>query len=100
MDRRWPALATARRPDKRHCLQADPAPGTPFRQAVALMDMTPAQIARAHADEALAEDCLRRARAAQEALQRPNLDQPGREYLEGLIARYNALAGRLRGNTP
>jgi hypothetical protein len=64
---------------------------------VALMDMTPAQVARAHADEALAEDCLRRARAAQEALQHPSLDQPGREYLEGLIARYSALAGRLKG---
>jgi hypothetical protein len=67
---------------------------------VALMNLTPAQVARAHADEALAEECLRRAKAAQEALQHPNLDQPGREYLEGLSARYSALAGRLRGNTP
>jgi len=64
---------------------------------VALMDLTPAQVARAHADEALAEECLRRARAAQDALQHPNLDQPGREYLEGLSARYSALAGRLKG---
>ena len=69
----------------------------PCRQAVALMDLTPAQVARAHADDALAEDCLRRARAAQEALQHPNLDQPSREYLEGLSARFTALAGRLRG---
>jgi hypothetical protein len=66
---------------------------------VALMDMTPAQAARAHADEALAEECLRRARAAQDGLQHPNLDQPGREYLEALLARFNGLAGRLRGNT-
>lgn len=63
------------------------------------MDLTPAQVARAHADEALAEDCERRARAAQEALQHPSLDQPGREYLEGLSARFKALAGRLRGNS-
>jgi hypothetical protein len=70
---------------------------SPYRQAVTLMEMTPAQIARAHADDALAEDCLRRARAAQEALQHPNLDQPSREYLEGLSARYKALAARLRG---
>ncbi len=61
------------------------------------MDLTPAQVARAHADEALAEECLRRARAAQEALMHPNLDQSGREYLEGLSARYSALAGRLKG---
>jgi hypothetical protein len=65
---------------------------------VALMDMTPAQVARAHADEALAEECLRRARAAQEALQHPKLDQPGREYLEGIVARFTALAGRLRAS--
>ncbi len=100
MDRRWPALATARRPNQRDCLPADPAQHPPARQAVALMDMTPAQVARAHADEALAEECLRRAKAAQDALQHPRLDQPGREYLEGLSARYNALASRLRGNTP
>jgi hypothetical protein len=100
MDRRWPALATARRPDERDCFPADPAPGTPFRQAVALMNLTPAQVARAHADEALSEECLRRAKAAQEALQHPSLDQPSREYLEGLVARFNGLAGRLRGNTP
>ena len=67
-----------------------------FWQAVALMDIAPAQIARAHADEALAEECQRRARAAQDALQHPKLDQPGREYLEGLIARFNGLAERLR----
>jgi hypothetical protein len=66
---------------------------------VALMDLTPAQVARTHADDALAEDCLRRARAAQEALQHPNLDQPSREYLEGLVARFKALAARLRGDT-
>jgi hypothetical protein len=64
------------------------------------MDLTPAQVARVHADDALADECQRRARAAEEALQHPNLDQPGREYLEGLSARYSALAGRLRGNTP
>jgi hypothetical protein len=64
------------------------------------MDLTPAQIARAHADEEVAEDCLRRARAAQDGLQHPKLDQPGREYLEGLVARFNGLAERLRGNTP
>jgi hypothetical protein len=56
-------------------------------------------VARAHADDALAEDCLRRARAAQEALQHPKLDQPSREYLEGLVARFKALAARLRGDT-
>ncbi len=61
------------------------------------MDLTPAQVARAHADEALAEECLRRARDAQDGLQHPNLDQPNREYLEGLSARYSALAGRLKG---
>jgi hypothetical protein len=65
---------------------------------VALMDMTPAQVARAHADDALAEDCLRRAREAQSGLQHPNLDQTDREYLEGLVARFNALAGRLKGS--
>jgi hypothetical protein len=64
------------------------------------MDLTPAQVARAHADEALAEECLRRAKAAQVALMHPHLDLPGREYLQGLTARYSALAGRLRGNTP
>jgi hypothetical protein len=95
-ERRLPAPAG--RADERDCITADPAPGTPARQAVALMDMTPAQVARAHADEALAEDCLRRARAAQEALQHPNLDQPGREYLEGLVARFKALAARLKGS--
>ena len=61
------------------------------------MDMTPAQVARAHADEALAEECLRRAKAAQDGLQHPKLDQPGREYLEGLSVRYSALAKRLKG---
>jgi hypothetical protein len=90
-------MATACRADERHCLQADPAPGTPARQAVALMDMTPAQVARAHADDALAEECLRRAKAAQDGLQHPKLDQEGREYLEGLVARFNALAARLKG---
>ena len=62
------------------------------------MDMPPAQVARAHADDALAEDCQRRARAAQEALQHPSLDQPGREYLEGLVARFTGLAERLRAS--
>jgi hypothetical protein len=62
-----------------------------------MAEMTPAQVARAHADEALAEECQRRARAAQDALQHPKLDQLGREYLEGLSARYSALADRLRG---
>ena len=61
-----------------------------------MAEMTPAQVARAHADEALAEECQRRASAAQDGLQHPNLDQPGREYLEGLIARFNGLAERLR----
>ena len=90
--------APPRRPAKRHRRPADPAPGTPARQAVALMDLTPAQVARAHADDALAEDCLRRARAAQDGLQHPNLDQPSREYLEGLVARFEALAARLKGS--
>jgi hypothetical protein len=62
------------------------------------MDLTPAQVARAHADKALAEECQRRASAAQDALQHPKLDQLGRKYLEGLSARYSALADRLRGN--
>ena len=62
------------------------------------MDLTPAQVARAHADEALAEDCQRRARAAQDGLQHPSLDQMGREYLEGLVARFTALAARLRAS--
>ena len=62
------------------------------------MDMTPAQVARAHADEALAEDCLRRAREAQKGLEHPKLDQEGREYLEGLVARFTALAARLKGS--
>jgi hypothetical protein len=62
------------------------------------MDLTPAQVARAHADDALAEDCLRRAREAQSGLQHPKLDQPNREYLEGLVARFNALAARLKGS--
>ena len=91
-------MAAARRPDLRYCRPADPAPGTPARQTVALMDLTPAQVARAHADEALAEDCLRRARAAQDGLQHPKLDQPSREYLEGLVARFEALAARLKGS--
>jgi hypothetical protein len=63
------------------------------------MDMTPAQVARAHADDALAEDCLRRARAAQDGLQHPKLDKDGREYLEGLVARFKALAARLQATT-
>ena len=62
------------------------------------MDLTPAQVARAHADEALAEECQRRAREAQEALQHPELDQLGRKYLEGLVARFTALAERLRAS--
>ena len=62
------------------------------------MDMTPTQVARAHADDALAEDCLRRAREAQDGLQHPKLDQPSREYLEGLVARFNGLAARLKGS--
>jgi hypothetical protein len=62
------------------------------------MDLTPAQVARAHADEALAEDCLRRARAAQDGLQHPKLDQPSREYLEGLVARFTGLGERLRAS--
>jgi hypothetical protein len=65
---------------------------------VALMDMTPAQVARVHADEAVAEYCLGRARAAQDGLQHPNLDPDGREYLEGLVARFKALAARLKGS--
>jgi len=65
---------------------------------VALMDLTPAQVARAHADEALAAECQRRARAAQDGLKHPKLDQPGREYLEGLVARFTALADRLRAS--
>ncbi len=68
----------------------------PTGQAVALMDLTPAQVARAHADEAVAEYCLRRAREAQSGLQHPKIDQSGREYLEGLVARFTALADRLR----
>jgi hypothetical protein len=62
------------------------------------MDLTPAQVARAHADDALAEDCERRARAAQDGLQHPKLDQTGREYLEALVARFTALAERLRAS--
>ncbi len=62
------------------------------------MDLTPAQVARAHADEALAEECLRRASAAQDALQHPSLDQSGREYLKGLVARFTGLAERLRAS--
>jgi hypothetical protein len=69
-----------------------------FGQAVALMDLTPAQVARAHADDALAEECLRRARAAQDGLQHPKLDKDGREYLEGLVVRFTDLAGRLRAS--
>jgi hypothetical protein len=64
------------------------------------MDLTPAQVARAHADEALADECQRRAREAQKGLEHPNLDLPSREYLEALVARFTALAGRLRGITP
>ncbi len=64
------------------------------------MDRTPAQVARAHADEAVAEDCLRRAREAQEALQHPKMDEDGREYLEALVARFKWLAGRLQATTP
>jgi len=62
------------------------------------MDLTPAQVARAHADEALADECQRRARAAQDGLKHPKLDQPGREYLEGRVARFTALADRLRAS--
>jgi hypothetical protein len=64
------------------------------------MDLTPAQVARAHADDALAEECLRRAKAAQDGLQHPKLDQEGREYLEGLVRRFKWLAGRLQPTTP
>ncbi len=64
------------------------------------MDMTPAQVARAHADEAVAEYCLGRAREAQDGLQHPNLDKDGREYLDELVARFNGLAERLRKTLP
>ncbi len=90
--------APACRLDKRHRRPADTAPHPPPRQAVALMDMSPAQVARAHADNALAEDCLRRAREAQDGLQHPKLDKDGREYLEALVARFKALAARLKGS--
>jgi len=90
--------APACRPAKRNRRPPDPAPGTPARQAVALMDLTPAQVARAHADDALAEDCLRRAREAQDGLQHPKLDKDGREYVEGLVARFTGLAERLRAS--
>ena len=62
------------------------------------MDLTPAQVARAHADEALAEYCLRRAKAAQDGLQQPNLEKDSREYLEGRVTRFTALADRLRAS--
>jgi len=64
------------------------------------MDLTPAQVARIHTDEAVAEYCLGRAREAQDGLQHPSLDQPGREYLEGLVARFTGLAERLRKTLP
>ena len=62
------------------------------------MDLTPAQVARAHADEVVAGYCLGRAREAQDGLQHPKLDQKGREYLEGLVARFTWLADRLRAS--
>jgi hypothetical protein len=61
-------------------------------------DLTPAQVARAHADDAVAGYCLGRAREAQDGLQHPKLDQPGRKYLEGLVARFTGLAERLRAS--
>ncbi len=64
------------------------------------MDLTPAQVARIHADEAVAEECLRRARAAQDGLQHPKLDKDSREYLEELVARFKWLAERLRKTLP
>jgi hypothetical protein len=72
----------------------------PSGQAVALMDRTPAQVARAHADEVVATFCELRAIESAHGLKPPNLSEIDRQYLEALVARFNALSGRLRGITP
>ena len=64
------------------------------------MDLTPAQVARAHADEVVATFCERRAIESAHGLKPSNLSELDRHYLLALVARFNGLAGRLRGNTP
>jgi hypothetical protein len=62
------------------------------------MDLTPAQVARAHADEVVATFCELRAIESAHGLKPPNLSEFDREYLEGLVARFTALAERLRAS--
>jgi hypothetical protein len=82
------------------------SPGTPARQAVALMDMTPAQIGRLHAYEAMAAVCRKGSAGALSGLQHPNLDKDSREYLNGLsdgwkdcLRGSEKLLQRLKANT-
>jgi hypothetical protein len=77
------------------------------RQAVALMDLTPAQIGRLHAYEAMAEVCRKGSAGALSGLQHPNLDNRSQEYLNGLsdgwkecLRGSEKLLERLKANTP
>jgi hypothetical protein len=76
-------MATARRPDLRHCFQADPARHPTARQAVALMDLTPAQYAAYHAAMDLRDFAQGKAHAARVAIEKAN-SQDGKEYLTAM----------------
>ena len=73
-------MAAARRPDQRHRRPADPAPGTPARQAVALMDMTEKDCAAYHAAMDLRDFAQGRAHAARVAIEKAD-SQQGKDYL-------------------
>jgi hypothetical protein len=72
--------APACRPDERDCIQADPAPHPPTRQAVALMDMTEQQWATYHAAMDLRDFAQGRAHAARVAIEKAD-SQQGKDYL-------------------
>jgi|688.fasta_scaffold1079380_2 hypothetical protein len=100
-------MAAAGRTDLRYCRPADPASHPSPRQAVALMDMTPAQIGRLHAYEAMAEMCRKGSAGALSGLQHPNLDKDSQEYLNGVsdgwkdcLRGSEKLLQRLKANTP
>lgn len=71
------------------------------------MDLTPAQIGRLHAYEAMAEMCRKGFESALSGLQHPNLDEPNWEYLKGFCDGWKdglkgseKLLERLKATTP
>jgi hypothetical protein len=71
------------------------------------MDMTPAQVGRLHAYEAMAEVCRKGFAGALSGLQHPNLDKDSREYLNGVsdgwkdcLRGSEKLLERLKAPTP